>query len=66
MSTQNMDMNRQNMPDRCTARPLRVINIGLQSFYDALIKQQADAVHIDWRPPVKQSQEIADLLDDFL
>ncbi len=30
----------------------RVINIGLQSFFDALKQQETRAVHVDWRPPI--------------
>ncbi len=50
----------------CQGKPLRVINIGLQSFYDALQAQGVKAVQLDWRPPVKQSEEINNLLDDLL
>ncbi len=45
---------------------LKVVNIGLQSFYDALIAQGVQAVQLDWTPPVELRQEIADLLDDLL
>ncbi len=45
---------------------LRVINIGLKNFYDALIRQGAGALQINWRPPVRQSAAIADLLDSYL
>lgn len=44
----------------------RIINIGLASFYQALTAQEVKAVQLDWRPPVKQSQEIVSLLDDLL
>ncbi|MDD5602750.1 MAG: hypothetical protein PHG48_01540 [Eubacteriales bacterium] len=45
---------------------LRVINIGLRNFYDALRKQNVKAVHINWKPPVKQSGKIKEILDEFL
>lgn len=45
---------------------LKVVNIGLQSFYDALAAQEVQAVQLDWTPPVELKQEIADLLDDLL
>ncbi|MBQ7660466.1 MAG: DUF1116 domain-containing protein [Clostridia bacterium] len=37
---------------------LRVINIGTQFFYDALEAQGVKATQINWRPPVKQSEEV--------
>lgn len=39
-----------------------VINIGLQMFYDSLCTQGVKATQIDWVPPVKQSDEIENLL----
>ncbi len=48
------------------AHGLKVVNIGLQSFYEALIAQGVQAVQLDWHPPVELKREIADLLDDLL
>lgn len=45
---------------------LKVVNIGLQSFYDALIAQGVRAVQLEWTPPVELRQEMAELLDDLL
>ena len=42
---------------------LRVVNIGISSFYDALVSQDCEAVQIEWRPPVKLSEDIAEMLD---
>jgi hypothetical protein len=47
-------------------KSLRVVNIGLESLYDALVKQGVQAAQIAWRPPVKQSAEILNLLDQFM
>lgn len=44
---------------------LRVINIGLQRFYEALEAQGVKAVQVEWQPPVKQSEEISRLLEDL-
>ena len=61
-----------NKPDKnsekpcCKSTKLRVINIGLEGFYDALIAQDVQATQIAWRPPVKQSEEILNLLDQFM
>lgn len=45
---------------------IKVINIGLTSFYEALKVQNVKSVQLAWRPPVKQSAEIESLLDDLL
>lgn len=45
---------------------LRVVNIGLQSFADAISMQKAKVTQLDWRPPVEQSKEVEDLLDLLL
>lgn len=42
---------------------LRVINIGTQLFYDALVAQGVKAAQLDWKPPVKQSAEVLDALN---
>ena len=44
-------------------RKLRVVNIGISSFYDALTVQDCEAVQIDWRPPVKISDEMNRLVE---
>ena len=44
----------------------KVINIGLNRFYEALINQNIKAVQLEWAPPVKQSEEISNLLDEFM
>lgn len=60
-------MSEQNFQDaRPTAKKLRVINIGLQTFYEALLAQDAQVTQLDWRPPVQQSAEIEQLLDSYL
>ncbi len=51
--------------DSCQKKP-RVINIGLASFYEALVAQRVKATQLEWRPPVKQSEEINSLLEDLL
>ena len=44
----------------------RVINIGISTFYEALVSQKVKAVQLDWRPPVKQSREMEELLVMFM
>ena len=57
-------MNENN--DKPEKEKLRVINIGLENFYEALVTQGAEVTRILWRPPVKQSEEIKNLLDKLL
>lgn len=42
--------------------PLAAINVGLESFYDSLISQGAQAVHVEWRPPAGGNERMAALL----
>lgn len=43
-------------------RPLAAINVGLESFYESLISQGAQAVHVEWRPPAGGNEKLAALL----
>jgi FdrA protein len=43
-------------------RPLAAINVGLESFYESLASQGAQAVHVDWRPPAGGNEKLASLL----
>lgn len=44
------------------AHPFAAINVGLESFYESLISQGAQAVHVDWRPPAGGNERLAGLL----
>jgi FdrA protein len=43
-------------------QPLAAINVGLESFYDSLLAQGAQAVHVKWRPPAGGNEKLAALL----
>ena len=43
-------------------QPFAAINVGLESFYESLISQGAQAVHVDWRPPAGGNEKLASLL----
>jgi len=43
-------------------QPLVAINVGLESFYESLTLQGAQAVHVDWRPPAGGNERLASLL----
>ena len=42
--------------------PLAAINVGLESFYESLTSQGAQAIHVDWRPPASGNERLAALL----
>ncbi|MCO6453349.1 MAG: acyl-CoA synthetase FdrA [Caldilineales bacterium] len=44
------------------AHPLAALNVGLDSFADALRAQEAPVVHIDWRPPAGGNERLAGIL----
>jgi FdrA protein len=50
------------VPHDCLIEPLAAINVGLESFYESLISQGAQAVHVDWRPPAGGNEKLASLL----
>ena len=43
-------------------QPLAAINIGLESFYESLVSQGAQVVHVDWRPSAGGNEKLASLL----
>ncbi len=43
-------------------KPLAAINVGLESFYDSLVSQNVQAVHVEWRPPAGGNEKVASLL----
>ncbi|HXF83905.1 MAG TPA: acyl-CoA synthetase FdrA [Anaerolineales bacterium] len=44
-------------------QPFAAINVGLESFYESLISQGAQAVHVEWRPPAGGNEKLASLLE---
>jgi FdrA protein len=53
----------ESMMDRTLpAEPLRVINIGLESFADDLRAQGVAVIQMDWRPPAGGNARLAALL----
>ncbi len=44
----------------------RVANLGIQFFYDALVRQDCECTQIEWMPLAPQTEEIEELLDDLL
>jgi FdrA protein len=44
-------------------RPMSAINVGLESFYDSLINQEASTVHVEWRPPAGGDERLQSILE---
>jgi FdrA protein len=43
--------------------PAKIVTVGLEVFYRALLMQQAAAVQVDWRPPAGGDVKLTGLLD---
>lgn len=43
--------------------PIAAINVGLETFYDSLVDQGAQAVQVEWRPPAGGDERLMALLD---
>lgn len=44
-------------------KELKVINIGIRPFYDALKEQKVKVVFVEWKPPAGSDQNLIRLLD---
>ena len=42
--------------------PIAAVNVGLESFYDSLVSQGAQAVHVEWKPPAGGNEKLAGIL----
>jgi FdrA protein len=42
--------------------PLAVINVGVETFFESVTAQDAQAVHVDWRPPAGGNEELMAIL----
>jgi hypothetical protein len=45
---------------------VKVVNIGIIEFVQALDEQEVPVVHVDWRPPTEEDEEIEDLLEALM
>lgn len=45
------------------SQPVAAINVGLESFYDSLNEQGAEAVHVDWKPPAGGDERLQAILE---
>ena len=44
-------------------KELRVITLGIETFYRSLKDQEIDTVKIDWRPPAGGNRKLIEILD---
>lgn len=44
---------------------ISTINIGLETFYDTLINQKVESIHLDWRPPAQGNIVLGDILSSL-
>jgi len=44
-------------------KPMKVINIGIDSFLESLKIQGVEVVHVDWRPPAEGDSKLIEILD---
>lgn len=44
-------------------QPLKVVNIGLETFYEALVTQGVPAAHVEWKPPAGGNEKLLAILD---
>lgn len=51
---------------RLFSSELKVINVGLEIFNDALKAQGVNAVQVSWQPPPKLEKEYEDILSKML
>lgn len=51
------------VPLHALSAPGPVINVGVEAFYESLLDQGADAVHVDWRPPAGGNERLMALLE---
>ena len=58
----NQESKRVPVPLEQLNQPLAAINVGLESFYESLTAQGAQAVHVEWRPPAGGNERLASLL----
>lgn len=44
-------------------KELKVVNFGIESFYEDLKSQKKEAVHVNWKPVAGGNKKLAGMLD---
>jgi hypothetical protein len=47
-------------------KPLKIINIGIDSFLASLKAQGVEVIHVDWRPPAGGDANLMSILDKLI
>jgi len=42
---------------------LKVVNIGIESFFDSMNDQNIPVVHVEWKPPAGGNEKLIDILE---
>jgi hypothetical protein len=42
-----------------------IVNVGIREFAESVAEQEARVVHVEWSPPPKLPQDLADLLKEL-
>ena len=50
------------VPLEILQNPLAAVNLGLETFYESLLRQGAQAVQVDWRPPAGGDERMMEIL----
>lgn len=45
---------------------MKILNVGLELFYNELKKQGGNVIHVEWKPPVKLEKDIEDILSKVM
>lgn len=57
---------REKKTNNILGEKLKVINIGLELFYDELKSQGVEVLQVDWAPPAGGDKEIAKILESLI
>lgn len=44
------------------SQELKVVNVGLESFYNSLVDKEVQAVNVMWKPPAGGNQKLLSIL----
>ncbi len=44
-------------------QPLAALNVGVESFAESIIAQEAKAIHVDWKPPASGNEKLMSILE---
>lgn len=53
---------REPVPLSALDAPPAAVNVGIETFYDALVSQGVESVQVDWRPPAGGDERLASIL----